>query len=98
MNPIQMSLVGTRLGLERNYFVGRLTIKFQSGMIGGAMKLRSASILLFLVLPLAAAHAQGQAIVMKITLPTINDAPYVFAKNFAAAVARKICGTFRSFR
>jgi len=56
----------------------------------------AAACALSLVLPLAAAHAQGQPIVMKITLPTINDAPYVFAKNFAAAVERDSGGRIKA--
>lgn len=36
----------------------------------------------------AAAQAQDKTYVMKVTTPTINDAPHLLAKNFAAAVER----------
>jgi len=35
------------------------------------------------------------AIVMKVTLPTINDAPHQFGKNFAAAVEKDSGGRFK---
>jgi TRAP-type transport system periplasmic protein len=37
---------------------------------------------------LGAAQAQDKTYVMKVTTPTINDAPHLLAKNFAAAVER----------
>src|SRR5580700_5336232 len=39
-----------------------------------------------LALTFGAAQAQDKTFVMKVTLPTINDAPHQFAKDFAALV------------
>src|ERR1700733_5117994 len=41
-----------------------------------------------LALTFGAAQAQDKTFVMKVTLPTINDAPHQFAKDFAALVER----------
>jgi len=46
----------------------------------------AAAFVLLLALTLGAAQAQDKTYVMKITTPTINDAPHVFTKKFAAAV------------
>src|ERR1700739_1379056 len=43
---------------------------------------------LSLLLTLGTAQAQDKSYVMKITLPTINDAPHQFAKDFAALVEK----------
>src|ERR1700751_1608183 len=43
----------------------------------------------------AAAHAQDKTYVMKVTTPTINDAPHLLAKNFAAAVERDSGGRIK---
>jgi TRAP-type transport system periplasmic protein len=43
-----------------------------------------------------AARAQEKTYVMKVTGPTINDAPHLFAKNFAAAVERDSGGRIKS--
>jgi TRAP-type transport system periplasmic protein len=43
-----------------------------------------------------AASAQDKTYVMKVTLPTINDTPHLFAKNFAAAVERDSGGRIKS--
>jgi TRAP-type transport system periplasmic protein len=45
---------------------------------------------------LAAAQAQDKTYVMKVTTPTINDAPHLLAKNFAAAVERDSGGRIKS--
>lgn len=45
---------------------------------------------------LGAAQAQDKTYVMKVTTPTINDAPHVLAKNFAAAVERDSGGRIKS--
>jgi TRAP-type C4-dicarboxylate transport system substrate-binding protein len=63
-------------------------------------RLRAAfSLLLLLGLPLAAARAQDKApdktYVMKITLPTINEAQHLLAKNFAAAVEKDSGGRIK---
>src|SRR6201987_6266580 len=44
----------------------------------------------------AAAQAQDKTYVMKVTLPTINDAPHMLAKNFAAAVERDSGGRIKA--
>jgi TRAP-type C4-dicarboxylate transport system substrate-binding protein len=48
------------------------------------------------LLALGAAHADDKTFVMKVTTPTLNDAPHQFAKNFAAAVERDSGGRIRS--
>ena len=49
-----------------------------------------------LLLTLGAARAQEKTYVMKVTGPTINDAPHLFAKNIAAAVERDSGGRIKS--
>jgi len=51
---------------------------------------------LALALTLGAAQAQDKTFVMKVTLPTINDAPHQFAKDFAAAVEKDSGGRIKS--
>lgn len=41
------------------------------------------------------AHAQNKTFVMKISLPTINDPSYVFARNFAATLAKDSGGRIK---
>jgi len=55
----------------------------------------AAALFLSLSLTVVAAQAQDKTYTMKITLPTINDAPHVFAKNFAAAVERDSGGRIK---
>jgi TRAP-type C4-dicarboxylate transport system substrate-binding protein len=50
---------------------------------------------LSLVLTAGAAQAQDKTFVMKITLPTINDAPHQFAKDFAALVEKDSGGRIK---
>ena len=65
--------------------------------------IRSTAVLLAAVLPLSLACAvtadaqdKGTAIVMKVSLPTVNDATHQFAKNFAAAVERDSGGRIKA--
>jgi TRAP-type transport system periplasmic protein len=51
---------------------------------------------LALALTFGAAQAQDKTFVMKVTLPTINDAPHQFAKDFAAAVEKDSGGRIKS--
>jgi TRAP-type transport system periplasmic protein len=51
--------------------------------------------LMLLVCGLKAAQAQDKTYVMKVTTPTINDAPHLLAKNFAAAVERDSGGKIK---
>ena len=46
-------------------------------------------------LTLGAARAEDNKYVMKISGPTINDAPHLFMKNYAAAVERDSGGRIR---
>jgi TRAP-type transport system periplasmic protein len=48
-----------------------------------------------LALTFGAAQAQDKTFVMKVTLPTINDAPHQFAKDFAAAVEKDSGGRIK---
>jgi TRAP-type C4-dicarboxylate transport system substrate-binding protein len=50
---------------------------------------------MLLVCWLGAAQAQDKTYVMKVTTPTINDAPHLLAKNFAAAVERDSGGRIK---
>ena len=50
---------------------------------------------LSLMLTLGTARAEDKTYVMKVTLPTINDAPHQFAKDFAAAVERDSGGRIK---
>jgi TRAP-type C4-dicarboxylate transport system substrate-binding protein len=53
------------------------------------------ALVLSLVLTASAAQAQDKTFVMKITLPTINDAPHQFAKDFAAMVEKDSGGRIK---
>src|ERR1700720_1852606 len=48
-----------------------------------------------LALTFGAAQAQDKTYVMKVTLPTINDAPHQFAKDFAAVVEKDSGGRIK---
>ena len=48
-----------------------------------------------LALTFGAAQAQDKTFVMKVTLPTINDAPHQFAKDFAALVEKDSGGRIK---
>ncbi len=50
---------------------------------------------LLLALPLTTARAQDKSYTMKITLPTINEAQHLLAKNFAAAVEKDSGGRIK---
>jgi TRAP-type C4-dicarboxylate transport system substrate-binding protein len=50
---------------------------------------------LSLLVAVGAARAQDKTYVMKITTPTINDAPHQFAKNYAAAVEKMSGGRIK---
>jgi TRAP-type transport system periplasmic protein len=52
--------------------------------------------ILSLVMLGAAARADDKTYVMKITTPTLNDAPHQYAKNFAAAVERDSGGRIKA--
>jgi TRAP-type C4-dicarboxylate transport system substrate-binding protein len=66
----------------------------QGGILARAIT--SGALAAWLALTSSAAQAQDKTYVMKITLPTINDAPHVFAKNFAAAVERDSGGRIKA--
>ncbi|HWX84864.1 MAG TPA: TRAP transporter substrate-binding protein [Xanthobacteraceae bacterium] len=53
------------------------------------------ALVLALMLTFGAAQAQDKTYVMKITLPTINDAPHQFAKDFAALVEKDSGGRIK---
>ena len=65
-----------------------------SRIIAGAVFCASALVFL-LGLTLGVASAEDKTYVMKITLPTINDTPHLFVKNFAAAVERDSGGRIK---
>jgi len=53
------------------------------------------ALVLALALTFGAAQAQDKTFVMKVTLPTINDAPHQFAKDFAALVEKDSGGRIK---
>jgi len=55
----------------------------------------SLALALALALTFGAAQAQDKTFVMKVTLPTINDAPHQFAKDFAALVEKDSGGRIK---
>src|SRR6202046_4881319 len=55
----------------------------------------AAALSLALALTFGAAQAQDKTYVMKVTLPTINDAPHHFAKDFAALVEKDSGGRIK---
>src|ERR1700682_2566307 len=55
----------------------------------------ASALALALALTFGAAQAQDKTFVMKITLPTINDAPHQFAKDFAALVEKDSGGRIK---
>ena len=56
---------------------------------------RAGTIVLSLTLALGVARAQDKSYAMKITLPTLNDPSYVFAKNYAGAVEKDSGGRIK---
>jgi TRAP-type transport system periplasmic protein len=54
------------------------------------------ALVFLLVVTLGAAQAQDKTYVMKITTPTLNDAPHQLAKNFGAAVERDSGGRIKA--
>ena len=73
--------MGSRDSIERN-FVARAGV-------GGA------TLVVSLLLALGAARAQDKTYTMKITLPTLNDPSYFFAKNYAAALEKDSGGRIK---
>src|ERR1700688_1986628 len=55
----------------------------------------ASALALALALTFGAAQAQDKTYVMKVTLPTINDAPHQFAKDFAALVEKDSGGRIK---
>jgi TRAP-type C4-dicarboxylate transport system substrate-binding protein len=55
----------------------------------------SGALVLALMLPLNAASAQDKTYTMKITLPTLNDPSYFFAKSYAAALEKDSGGRIK---
>src|ERR1700731_3461826 len=55
----------------------------------------AAAIFLSLVLAAGAAQAQDKIYTMKISLPTLNDPSYFFAKNYAAALDKDSGGRIK---
>jgi TRAP-type C4-dicarboxylate transport system substrate-binding protein len=65
------------------------SIRRQAAFAAGAF-------VLSVTLTLGAAWAGDKTYVMKVTLPTLNDTPHLFANNFAAAVERDSGGRIKS--
>jgi TRAP-type C4-dicarboxylate transport system substrate-binding protein len=56
----------------------------------------AAALVLSLALTVSTVGAQDKTYVMKITLPTLNDTPHLFAKNYAAAVEKDSGGRIKT--
>jgi TRAP-type C4-dicarboxylate transport system substrate-binding protein len=69
---------------------------FQERGIAALAASAAGTLVLLLALTLGAARAEDKTYVMKVTLPTINDTPHLFAKNFAAAVERDSGGRIKA--
>jgi TRAP-type C4-dicarboxylate transport system substrate-binding protein len=69
---------------------------FANPTIAARTALRAGMIVLSLTLALGAAHAQDKTYVMKITLPTLNDPSFFFAKNYAAALEKDSGGRIKT--
>jgi TRAP-type C4-dicarboxylate transport system substrate-binding protein len=67
----------------------------RSGNHASSARAAAAAGALVLALTAGAAQAQDKTFVMKITLPTINDAPHQFAKDFAALVEKDSGGRIK---
>jgi TRAP-type C4-dicarboxylate transport system substrate-binding protein len=69
-------------------------------MVSFAVAMRRLSavvgLIVSLLLPLTAARADDKTYVMKITLPTINEAQHLLAKNFGAAIERDSGGRIKA--
>jgi TRAP-type C4-dicarboxylate transport system substrate-binding protein len=65
------------------------------GMLAHAASAFVLALVSALALTLGAARAQDKTYVMKVTLPTLNDAPHQFAKDFAAAVEKDSGGRIK---
>jgi TRAP-type C4-dicarboxylate transport system substrate-binding protein len=77
-----------------------MTVDFTRRKVLGTASARSAAlaastIILSLMLAPGAALAQDKTYSMKITLPTLNDPSYFFAKNYAAAIERDSGGRIK---
>jgi TRAP-type C4-dicarboxylate transport system substrate-binding protein len=57
---------------------------------------RACALALLLALPFGAASAQGKTYTMKISLPTLNDPSYFFAKAYAAALEKDSGGRIKT--
>src|SRR5215469_18027301 len=70
-------------------------MRFQERGIRARAAFAATAFVLSLTLTLGAARAGDKTYVMKVTLPTLNDTPHLFAKNFAAAVERDSGGRIK---
>jgi TRAP-type C4-dicarboxylate transport system substrate-binding protein len=68
---------------------------FVKRMFGARAVAAAGATVLLSMLALGAAHAQGKTYTMKITLPTLNDPSYFFAKNYAAALEKDSGGRIK---
>jgi TRAP-type C4-dicarboxylate transport system substrate-binding protein len=71
------------------------TVNFAAQKAVARAAAAASTIVLSLTLALSAARAQDKTYSMKITLPTLNDPSYFFAKNYAAAVEKDSGGRIK---
>jgi len=70
-------------------------MRFEARGILAQTVFAAGALILSFVLTSGAARAQDKTYVMKVTLPTINDAPHQFSKDFAAAVEKDSGGRIK---
>jgi TRAP-type C4-dicarboxylate transport system substrate-binding protein len=71
-------------------------MRFQKRGICARAAFAIGGVVIVLALTLGATRAEDKTYVMKVTLPTINDTPHLFAKNFATAIERDSGGRIKS--
>ena len=84
-------MIVSKLGFDR----GSKDMCLRKHPESARMAAAAGAFVLSLMLTLGAARAEDKTYVMKVTLPTINDAPHQFAKDFAAAVERDSGGRIK---
>jgi TRAP-type C4-dicarboxylate transport system substrate-binding protein len=72
------------------------TVSFVKGNFVARAAAGAGAIVLSLGIGLGAASAQDKTYAMKITLPTLNDPSYNFAKNYAAAIEKDSGGRIKT--
>jgi TRAP-type transport system periplasmic protein len=80
---------------QNNHLEREGTMSFANPNVVARAAMRAGTIVFSLTLALGVARAQDKSYAMKITMPTLNDPSYVFAKNYAAAVEKDSGGRIK---